>query len=50
MLALSPGGLEKYFAKAAGILKDGQVALESEQEIAGHYGQEFLDGLVQWGQ
>ncbi|MGI0005481.1 MAG: cupin domain-containing protein [Nitrososphaera sp.] len=50
VLVVSPAGLEKYFAQVAGMLKDGQVAWESEQEIAKRYGQEFLDGLAHEGQ
>ena len=50
VLVISPAGAEKYFAQVAGMLKGGQVAWELEQEIAGRYGQEFLDGLAHWWQ
>ena len=50
VLVVSPAGLEKYFAQVAGMLKDGQVAWESEQEIAKRYGQGFLACLAHWGQ
>ncbi|MGI0020786.1 MAG: cupin domain-containing protein [Nitrososphaera sp.] len=50
VLVVSPADLEKYFAQVAGMLKDGPVSWESEQEIAGRYGQEFLDSLAHWGQ
>ena len=49
MLVVSPAGLEKYFAQVAGVVKDGPVAWESEQEIARRYGQEFFDGLAHLG-
>jgi len=49
-LVLSPAGLEKYFAGVADVPKVGPITWELEQEIAGRYGQEFLDKPKHWGQ
>ncbi|UVS69644.1 cupin domain-containing protein [Nitrososphaera viennensis] len=50
VLVISPAGLERYFAGVADVLKERLITGELEQEIAGKYGQEFLDGLKHWGQ
>ena len=50
VLVITPPGLEKYFEEVAGALETGPITWELEQEIASHYGQEFLDHLKHWGQ
>jgi quercetin dioxygenase-like cupin family protein len=50
VLVISPAGLEKYFQEVASTLETGKITWELEQEIARHYGQEFLDNLKHWGQ
>jgi len=48
-LLFPPAGLENYFKEVASILQTSEITWELEQEIANHYGQEFLDNLDHWG-
>ena len=50
VLVVTPAGLDRYFAEVAERLALGPVPLDIEAEIAAHYGQEFLDRLLHWGQ
>ncbi len=50
VLVISPAGLERYFADVASALKERPITWEMEKEIAGRYGQEFIDRLKHWGQ
>ena len=47
---ITPPGLEKYSEEVAEALKAGPLTWKLKQEIACHYGQEFLEHVKHWGQ